>query len=188
MSSPCSICNKNVLSNQKAVHCDSCNKWCHIKCDGTSLATYYYLMSSDDTVLWDCLVCKIKFHHQNIPFTLCEVVEIDKINNSNSMKFCEFLPSFETISLSNEFSNLSLNDVDHNLPTLTSCKYYNVNEFQNLKVQKNLNLFHSNVNGLESKFEALHEFLAGSSSALDIVAITETSQKNDVFFYFKRFT
>ena len=33
---PCSICNKNVLSNQKAILCDSCNLWCRIKCDGTS--------------------------------------------------------------------------------------------------------------------------------------------------------
>ena len=37
---PCSICNKNVLENQKAIQCDSCNMWCHIKCDGTPIETY----------------------------------------------------------------------------------------------------------------------------------------------------
>ena len=31
-----SICDKNVLNNQKAIQCDSCNRWCHIKCDGTT--------------------------------------------------------------------------------------------------------------------------------------------------------
>ena len=177
LSSPCSICNKNVISNQKAVYCDTCHNWCHIKCDGTTVETYNYLMDSDDTVSWDCLVCKLKFHHQNFPFTLCDLSEIAKINSSDSMRFCEFLPSFETMSISNEFSNLSRYDIYHNLPILTNCKYYNVNNFQKLKIQKNLNIFHSNVNGLESKFESLHEFLAGSSSALDIIAITETSQK-----------
>ena len=180
--SPCSICNKNVLSNQKAVYCDSCNKWCHIKCDGTTLETYQYLMSTDDTITWDCLVCKMKFHHQNFPFITCDLSEIIKINNSDSMRFCDFLPSLETISLSNEFLNISLNDVDHNLPILTNCKYYNVNAFQSLQIQKNLNVFHSNVNGLESKLEVLHDFLAGSTSALDVIAITETSEQNDISF------
>ena len=29
---PCSICNKNVLANQKALQCDICKTWTHIKC------------------------------------------------------------------------------------------------------------------------------------------------------------
>ena len=36
----CSICNKNCLSNQSCIQCDACDKWCHIKCDGTSIKTY----------------------------------------------------------------------------------------------------------------------------------------------------
>ena len=56
---PCSICNKNVLNNQKAIQCGLCNLWCHIKCDGTSSETYNYLLLSDETVSWHCLLCKI---------------------------------------------------------------------------------------------------------------------------------
>ena len=67
---PCSICNKNILSNQKAILCDSCNLWCHIKCDGTSKDMYNNLMSSDDSDIWHCLLCKVKFHHSIFPFTL----------------------------------------------------------------------------------------------------------------------
>ena len=33
LSWPCVICNKNVTSSMKAMQCDACNKWCHIKCD-----------------------------------------------------------------------------------------------------------------------------------------------------------
>ena len=51
-----------------------------------------------------------------------------------------------------------------------------------MKTQKNFNIFHSNVNGLESKFDSLHEFLSGTSAKLDVVAITETSKKNEEFF------
>ena len=42
-----------------------------------------------------------------------------------------------------------------------------------------MNIFHSNVNGLESKFDTLHDFLAGANSAMDIIGITETSEDND---------
>ena len=45
---PCIICYKNVLNNQKAIQCDSCSPWCHIKCDGTSFVTYNKLMLSDE--------------------------------------------------------------------------------------------------------------------------------------------
>ena len=57
---PCSICNKNVLTGQKGIQCDACDKWCHIKCDGTTDETYNYLMSTNDTVSWNCLYCTIR--------------------------------------------------------------------------------------------------------------------------------
>ena len=28
----CSVCNKRVARNHRAVNCDNCNMWCHIKC------------------------------------------------------------------------------------------------------------------------------------------------------------
>ena len=61
-------------------------------------------------------------------------------------------------------------------------KYHDVNEFQNLKIEKNLNIFHSNVNGLEAKLDALHTFLSASKSSMDILAITETSENDSTSF------
>ena len=51
-----------------------------------------------------------------------------------------------------------------------------------LNKKSNLNMFHSNINGLASKLDNLLEFLAGSSTKLDIVTITETSEKEDIGF------
>ena len=31
---PCSICNKNITKAQKAIFCNGCDKWTHIKCNG----------------------------------------------------------------------------------------------------------------------------------------------------------
>ena len=179
---PCSICNKNVLNNQKAIQCDSCNLWCHIKCDGTSSETYNYLLLSDETVSWHCLLCKIKFHHINFPFTLCDDIEINNMNNSNSMKFCDSLSKFEVVAEASKFSNYTDNDPDYNLPISSSCRYYTINEIQNLKTSSNLNIFHTNINGLESKIDHLNEFVSNVYSDLDIIAITETSHKSDNFF------
>ena len=48
-----------------------------------------------------------------------------------------------------------------------------------------MNIFHTNINGLETKFDNLHEFISNTSSKMDIIAITETSQKNDESFILK---
>ena len=85
----------------------------------------------------------------------------------------------ELVTEVSKFSNLQAYDLDLNMADQNDCKYYTVNEFQKLNLQKKFNIFHSNVNGLESKFENLHEFLTSASSNMDIVAITETSQKSN---------
>ena len=126
----------------------------------------------------------MKFNHTNFAFTLADDSDIDKINNSDSMSFCEFLPSFECVTETDKFMNVELyeNDFDQNISSLLHSKYYIVNAFQESNNLNSLNIFHSNVNSLESKFDALHDFLVGAKVALDIVAITETSQQNDNFF------
>ena len=57
-----------------------------------------------------------------------------------------------------------------------------MNEYQLLNKKSNLNIFHSNIYGLASKLDNLQEFLAGSTTKLDIVTITETSEKEDIGF------
>ena len=93
------------------------------------------------------------------------------------MSFCECLPKLEVVTEVSKFSNLSDNEVDYNLPILSSCKYYSVNEVQKLKNKDNFNIFHTNINGLESKFDNLFEFISSTTSEFDVIAITETSQK-----------
>ena len=128
-----------------------------IKCHGTTIVTYTKLMLShvDSNDSWHCLLCKIKFNHYNFPFTLCDDTEILNLNNSNSMRFCESLPKLQVMTEVNKFSIQLENELDYNLPVLSSCKYYSVNEVQNLKTQNNLNIFYLNINELDSKFDNL---------------------------------
>ena len=97
------------------------------------------------------------------------------------MKFCDQLPSLQTILEGSKFDELECNEVDHNLPNRLINKYYSVSEVHKLNTSKNVNIFHSNVNGFESKMDLLHEFLSNTSD-FDGTAISETSQRNNDFF------
>ena len=36
----CSVCKKTVAKTHRAINCDSCQKWCHIKCGGVTAQDY----------------------------------------------------------------------------------------------------------------------------------------------------
>ena len=176
---PCGICNKSVKSNQKAVQCDSCDLWIHIVCNNTTNPEYELLKHQDD--LWFCSLCIIKKNLLNVPFTRCDNTELLNINTCNTMSFLEALPSIEVVNETTNFSQIS-NDIDVELPNNTNSKYFSINEFHKLYKPKNLNIFHTNINGLETKLENLHEFVTGTPHKLDILSITETSEKESVGF------
>ena len=130
--------------------------------------------------LWHCRACKIKNNLDRLPFTICDNFELININSSNSMRFLESLPNLDIVDES--LSDDSSNDCGIELPNKTSCKYYSVNDYQLLNKKNKLNIFHSNINGLGSKLDNLNEFLASSSTMLDILALTETSENADTGF------
>ena len=163
LKAPCVVCNKNVLSNQNGITCDMCDKWCHRKCDAMSLERYKYYEKNQNNpeVTWYCMYCTMKFNHQHIPFTLCDDNDLVNYNDSDSMKFCESLPTLEEIYIASNFSSFPKPMEEASLPSNLNSKYHSVRDFQKLKIQKNFNIFHANINGLESKFDTLETFLGG---------------------------
>ena len=63
-------------------------------------------------------------------------------------------------------------DINFEIPNNTNSKYYSVEEYQKEKHLGNFNIFHTNVNGLGSKCDNIHEFLSSVSTKLDVLAIT----------------
>ena len=61
---PCSICLKTVTSRHRAVSCDSCNLWSHIKCTHMSLNEYksLQLKNSFNFMCAKCLQCVLPFY------------------------------------------------------------------------------------------------------------------------------
>ena len=52
----CKFCNKTVAKNQKAVSCDNCIRWTHLKCSDMSLNTFNGNTSKDFP--WVCNTCR----------------------------------------------------------------------------------------------------------------------------------
>ena len=52
---PCGICEKPVAKNHKAIQCDKCKLWVHIKCNKINVQTYNLLINDEST--WYCLKC-----------------------------------------------------------------------------------------------------------------------------------
>ena len=78
----CKICQKAIAKNHRAIECDNCNLWVHIKCNKINLQTYKCLQYNYSTA-WYCLNC----FQQTIPFsniTNKELLEINQAKTLNS--------------------------------------------------------------------------------------------------------
>ena len=139
----------------------------HNKCNGITDKEYELLKLSDETQSWECIVCMLSKNLVTVPFTLCDNTELGNINSSNSMTFLVSLPNAQTVIESTKFSKSTPSDINFEIPNNTNSKYYSVEEYQKEKKLGNFNIFHTNVNGLGSKYDNLHEFISSVPSKLD---------------------
>ena len=118
-------------------------------------------------------------------FHSCDLTEVNGINSgvspdvlpNNNNIVNDNMSNLNNNNNTNIFSNLCDKAIDENILNLTNCKYYTVSEFHNSIDGNNLNIFHNNINSLETKFENLHQFLSNASTKFDIIAVTETTQR-----------
>ncbi len=55
---PCGVCQRPVASNHRALLCDSCESWIHIKCGGVTPTQYRnYQENQDNQEPWSCQKC-----------------------------------------------------------------------------------------------------------------------------------
>ena len=182
---PCGICKKNVNKNQKAIECTQCNQWIHIKCNGTSLEDYNIMLETNNILseeeiadlTWICNKCKIIENAHIFPFGLENTHGLQNIIQSDSIASFDCLPSYKIYSEASRFNSLKNSDIDENIVANLNSRYYTAHEFKTLSRDQSFNIFHSNLDGLENKFELLHNFITSSNMDIDIINISETSQK-----------
>ena len=75
LSNVCPSCNRTVAKNHRAVQCDNCDSWNHIKCEGISPVQYKCMINSsdDDNFTFFCASC----HRNALPFHDVSFAESD---------------------------------------------------------------------------------------------------------------
>ena len=176
----CLECSKSVRINQKALYCDNCLQWVHLKC--TKLTSNDYSNLSRDNSNWFCEICLSKIFHFNsivdeFEFLCCiyNYSYTDKINT-------EIIKNAKQLEL---VSNLSICDNDIDLYKYIYGNYRNLgntyyleNDFNHLVVQNsidsNFSLLHMNIRSLSKNYDQLIVYLSCLKHRFSIIDLSET--------------
>ena len=138
----CSTCQKNIPENSKAVFCNNCEFWVHIKCNNISVSEYKKLQNEGHDVPWFCLRCTMVM----FPFSQLENEELSNLFNFDFPSWVDSAPSFEITSGLINLPNLDGYDIDEHLPSNVNSSYHTLQDLSALEHSGNdLSLFHLNV-------------------------------------------
>ena len=170
ISFPCKICEKAVAKNHRAVKCDNCDLWVHIKCNKINKQTYNLLM--EDNTTWFCIDCTKSI----LPFNGIDNNELHCTLQGKKIKFSTFSKKVNPyadilIEQLNDMMDQEQEDF-FNPSAYFDCKKFNEN-FDD-KTYKGTNFLHMNINSLSYHFDDLHTLLSQLSVNFDIIGITET--------------
>ena len=157
---PCTVCGRSVAKNHKALQCDYCDQWVHIKCNLIDKKTYELL--KQDKTPWSCIKCT-----ENIfPYMQTDPSSAKKHDHLTTKQ--------------QEIIN-ALNQTTDDFENLPSSKYYTPNEFnENLTFSTNdLLMLHLNISSLSFHYEDLYNFIVDMPTKPSIFGITESRLKKD---------
>ena len=165
---PCGICLNPVAKNHKAVKCDNCDLWIHIKCNKIKVQTYNLLIN--DNTVWYCLTCSKKLY----PFSALNDNDFHSTIQGKTIKFKAF--TRKRSSIENVITD-KLNDAVSESDLENSSQYFEVDDFNkafNSSNHKGAIFFHMNISSLSYNFDQLHTLLSEINISFDVIGITET--------------
>ena len=151
----CSVCQKNVRSYNRAIECDVCKHWCHIKRDEISLREYRRLQNIQNFD-WTCPSCISSL--RTLPFAdISNLDSSDGSFTSHGDDSCTEPASQQTLASEDYLENLS--------------KILNYSS-------KDLRVAHLNICSLRYKIDELR--LLQRICGFDILGISETHLDSSV--------
>ncbi|XP_065684726.1 uncharacterized protein LOC136096953 [Hydra vulgaris] len=166
----CAVCNVNVNKNQKAVFCDSCLNWVHLKCNNLNDIDYQLLKNSSKNCSWFCINCLASI----FPFNKETIIDNENLTNVDT-KVNEIyqVSDFPIYSIFNTFNtHVDNNNKSQNLPI--NSYYTNVDDLKCIAADKSsFNVFHINISSLSKHFDDLENLLQSTKLEFDIIGISE---------------
>jgi hypothetical protein len=182
----CSVCTRRVLDCQKAIYCDICCTWVHLKC--TLLDNDEYLRISDLTDDWYCLKCTLDIFPFNniqddIEFTDC----LYCYNRFNSVS-ASVIKNSAQFRISSKF-NLNQNDIDPDKHfyncQVSGDKYYLEDDFNDMAIDNSrFSVLHINARSLKKNIDNIKLYLSMLNHSFSVIAISETWETLDNAIYF----
>ena len=145
---PCTRCDKGVTARSKAISCDSCDRWTHVKCSNMiSVAKYDEIVKNDEDFNYVCNTCI----QDELPLGLIQDDQTSPEVNPNTSPLPEVNPNISPL-------------LDANVSDSTS--------YSQIFQKKGLHLLHINIRSLRHKIGQLA--LLAQESKASIIAVTET--------------
>ena len=146
----CKTCGKNVQEKDKAVQCDLCEHWIHMKCNNLYL-DYRYLQNCNKS--WYCIKCcstifPFNFLSSSKNFLACctttdsNITQLKDLESDHDSSLL-LKPSANLGLLVNQFNNATPEN-GNDPEKIASSKYYDIDEMHNFEIphkNKPLSLF-----------------------------------------------
>ena len=175
---PCGICGTAVAKTHRAVFCDVCEHWVHIKCNNITFSQYCILVEDDTESSWCCHSC----FNSALPFSFIdndnflltnvagknpEISELENIDCNVGGRNKELINEISNMILQNQ--NLNPDETEFN------CGYYDIEKIIKSKFVSNnfFSIIHHNIHSLQSHFEELKYLLQCVSIEFDVIALSE---------------
>ena len=184
---PCSICYGPVANNHKAVYCNFCAHWCHIKCNGISSDRYEALIIEPETTEFICLKCDVLDNFIELPFANLDehetYINMESEVNQNILENINISLGKKDKDIIKRITDIIIESNDDTEVSKHKCKFYNVEKFnkEKFKNDKYLSVFHLNIASLAFHIDELKVVLKLLNFEFDIIAISETKITKDKF-------
>ena len=156
VTNPCTSCEKGVTKASRAVSCDFCDKWTHIRCTGSvSRAKYDSCVQDGGDIAFICTPCSL----QSLPFSGEENVD----TSGGQMAGARAVPAPQ-VSASDSSSSSSTSSSTYHIPSILN--------------MKGLHFLHSNVRSLLPKIPEVRHLMTRTKTA--VFAASETCLDSSV--------
>ena len=180
---PCKVCCKAVGAGHRAIECDICKTWIHIKCNKFDKIDYKFYQDNPDQPFF-CIKCcaeNIAFSTLNDnQFEICVKKGLNFLLDEDagfkhSASDQQLFNKLNYAINNNAFGQTEEDNDDTNEASI-DCKYYSSNEFVSAKFDssKSFSILHLNIHSIEKHIDEFRVVLAMLEFKFDILCLSES--------------